>query len=314
MRQVWSLRDEHPMVQEMTRTRQPLAIRVATDHVMRPEVRNYLSAKRISAALVVPIFMQDRMVGILTARRDIDHDFDADDMRVAQALAHQASLAIELTRLAERGRLAAVAEERTRLAREIHDSLAQAFTATIIQIEAARRATPAQLSLHLDRAAAAARVGLTEARQSVQWLRAESVADVDALPMLRSLISRVQLLSSTTIAATFDDAECILPIRQAEALVQVAQEALMNTWRHAPGSAASLRLRRDHRGVTLIVEDGGPGFDPAAAHDGFGIAIMRERLAAVRGVLEIASGRERGTTVIARLPLESRTVATGRST
>jgi signal transduction histidine kinase len=302
MRRTWDLNQQHPEVQRMTATREPMTYTVARDEIMRPEVREYLQAKGIRAALTIPIFVRDRLVGILSARRDTSECFNQDDLRIGQALAHQASLAIELTRLAEQSRRAAVTEERMRLAREIHDSLGQALTAAIAQIEAARRAPAQAAAVHLEHAMGAARAGLAEVRRSVRWMRTDNDIPVDLVASMGELVARHQLWSNATVATRFAEAECVVPSKYADALLRVAQEALMNTVRHAPASPVEVRLACDAGMPIVEVRDLGPGFDVDAHTNGFGLAIMRERIDEVGGTLHIASAPGRGTTVTASVP------------
>jgi signal transduction histidine kinase len=215
-------------------------------------------------------------------------------------------------RLAERQvQLGATEEERSRLAREIHDTLAQGFVGVITQLRAAESAPNEQSrQQHVDAALALAEDGLSEARRSVQALRP---AELDA----------VRLSSALTNVARNWSARTGIPVRIAAsgegrplstdadvALLRTAQEALANLERHASARHVTFTLRSDAAGTRLEVRDDGCGFDFAdraarrgsAEEGGYGLAAMRERIESVAGTLVIDSSPGRGTAVSAEVP------------
>src|SRR5437016_3402879 len=133
-------------------------------------LRDRLLPLGIITVLLVPMFIAGRLEGAIGLRFTQKRSFRAEEIELAQALANQATLALHLTRLSAESREAAVIAERNRMARDIHDTLAQGFTGVIVQLEAAADATSEGLAgeadEHLGRAADLARESLKEARRS----------------------------------------------------------------------------------------------------------------------------------------------------
>jgi signal transduction histidine kinase len=205
-------------------------------------------------------------------------------------------------------RLAATEAERARLAREIHDTLAQGFAGIVTQLQAADQSSDeADRRRHTDAAMSLAREGLAEARRSVQALRP---AALDALGLAEALVTATHRWSTRTgipveIRTTGD--ERALPTDAEVALLRSAQEALANVERHAHAHRVALTLRYTARGARLEVRDDGRGFDPAAAPravagGGYGLVAMRERVEAVAGDLVVESAPGQGTAVRVEVP------------
>jgi signal transduction histidine kinase len=207
--------------------------------------------------------------------------------------------------------LAATAAERARLAREIHDTLAQNFAGIVTQLQAAEQASgePGR-KRHTDAALTLARDGLAEARRSVQALRPVEL-DAERLPDAVRNVARVwsartgipvDVRTSGDAATLHTDAEV--------ALLRTAQEALANVAKHAGAHRVVLSLKADARGCRLEVRDDGRGFDPAerplrAEHPeqgGYGLTAMRERIEAVAGSFAVDSHPGSGTLVRAEVP------------
>ncbi|MBN9193514.1 MULTISPECIES: sensor histidine kinase [unclassified Microbacterium] len=198
--------------------------------------------------------------------------------------------------------------ERSRLAREIHDTLAQGFVGIVTQLQAAEQAPgEAERRRHADAALALAREGLAEARRSVQALRPAPLDEVRLAGALRGLAERwsgrtgipVEVTSSGDALRVSTDAEI--------ALLRTAQEALANVERHAAARHVGLTLATDAHGTRLEVRDDGRGFDPeasvpAGAEGGFGLVAMRERVEALAGTLVVDSRPGHGTAVRAEMP------------
>jgi signal transduction histidine kinase len=226
------------------------------------------------------------------------------NIRVAEALAGQATLAIQMARLAERARQAAVLEERNRIARDIHDTLAQGFTGVVVNLEASSRALKKQsidVALeHIEHAQQLAQAGLEEARLSVRALRPEATADVGV--GLAALVKRIE--ETGRVRGALNVVGTRRPLsREAEVeLLRIAQESVTNVLKHA--HAAEIRLTLDFAddAVVLSITDDGAGFDQKARHEGFGLIGMRERAERLGARLSIQTGKSTGTTVRVLLP------------
>jgi PAS domain S-box-containing protein len=278
-----------------------------------PYWREILSTKRYricddgTTTLVVPMLIAGRVAGMIAIRFRESRTFRLEDIELAQALANQATLAIELTRLSEQSRQAAVTAERNRMARDVHDTLAQGFTGVILQLEAAEdaasRGLGAEATEHQARAAAMARAGLAEARRSVMALRPQALENRDLAKALGELLSR--MTDGTPVLADFTQRGTLhlLPVGWDEQLLRIGQEAVTNALRHAGARRLAIELTIDGGELRLDVRDDGRGFDPTIQSDGAGLAGIRDRVAAMRGRVRIDSTSGAGTVVTATVPL-----------
>jgi signal transduction histidine kinase len=153
------------------------------------------AALGIVATLCVPMFVGGKVTGLISIRFLSQRVFGSGEVELARALAHQAMLAIQLMRLSEQSRNAAVVAERNRLARDIHDKLAQGLTGVIVQLEAAEDAQAQNLirdvAAHIERAGKLARESLKEARRSVHALRPLVLAGKSLCAAIEELIRKM---------------------------------------------------------------------------------------------------------------------------
>ncbi len=209
-----------------------------------------------------------------------------------------------------RGRFALVLEERARLAREIHDTLAQGFVGISSQLDAvamALRSAPESAQRHLELARRMARHSLTEARRSVVDLR-DSALDELGLPEALSSVARQWTAGSAVevkVAVTGEARP--LPHEMEQHLLRIAQEAVTNAMKHARAQRIQIGLEIHPRLLSMRVEDDGAGFeqqDAFSALDGhFGLLGMRERAERLGGELHLHSAPGRGTQVEVTVPL-----------
>jgi len=247
------------------------------------------------------------VAGVVGIRFTRKREFRAEEMELAQALANQAMLAMQLTRLSAQSRESAVMAERNRMARDMHDTLAQGFTGVIVQLEAAADATSKHLAKeaeeHLERAGDLARESLKEARRSMRALRLQALEENDLCPVLEGMIRR--MTAGTPVRGEFllQGEPRALPPEWEENLLRIAQEVLTNALRHASASEFMAQLAFDAREIRLELRDNGRGFDPAGKHDGFGLLGMRERVDGMGGRISIQSARGEGAMITIVLPL-----------
>jgi PAS domain S-box-containing protein len=270
-------------------------------------MRDRLLPLGIITVLLLPLFVAGRLEGAIGLRFQRKRIFQIEQVELAQALANQAMLMIRLAELSAKGREAAVAGERNRIARDIHDTLAQGFTGIIIQLEAAEDASRRGLKLaadqHIVTARNLARESLSEARRSVQALRPQPLEEGGITHALRALFAKstegVSLRSDFKVLGE----PSALPADWEENLFRIAQECLTNVLRHARASSVNASIRFDEEEVRLQFDDDGQGFDPAARSEGYGLLGMRERVGAMGGRMEVESSRGLGTTISICLPL-----------
>lgn len=213
--------------------------------------------------------------------------------------------------LAAAERRAGILEERQRLARDIHDTLAQGFTSIVMHLEAADQALPDDLDTlqkHLDRARGTARTSLEEARRVVHALRPHSL-DQRSLP---DAIERtaVRWQEETGIPLTTTTTGDPIPLHPdiEVTLLRATQEALANIRKHAQATAVQLTLSYIDDVVVLDVQDNGVAFAGAAASPlsgGYGLQAMRERAEQCGGSVTVESEPGEGTTVVVSIPIYS---------
>lgn len=205
-------------------------------------------------------------------------------------------------------REAGVLDERQRMAREIHDTIAQGLTGIVTQLEAAGQAKdrPDDWRRHLDNAARLARDSLSEARRSVEGTRPGPLANAALPEALADVARQWSAVNGVPVEVkTTGDRVPLHPDIEV-ALLRTAQEALANVAKHASATRAALTLSYMGDEVTLDVRDDGVGFavsnGAVAPRKGFGLTAMRQRVGRVAGSLAIESEPGGGTAISARVP------------
>ena len=205
----------------------------------------------------------------------------------------------------------AVLEERNRMAREIHDTMAQGFTGIVLQMEAAEQSmetSPEALPEHLNRARALAREGLQEARRSIWSLMPQALEHANLDTALREEVRRFGAEGRAKIAFTDSGDRRELTPEIQTVLLRICQESLTNIKRHAEASEVTVNLSYETREVSLTVQDNGVGFDyPTVQIDkkgiSFGLTGMRQRAELVNGRLHVDSTKNQGTAVRLTIPI-----------
>jgi two-component system NarL family sensor kinase len=256
----------------------------------------------------IPLYFQNKPLGIMNVTGPEWRKLTTEELRLLSTIASQVGIAIERARLAENATRLARAEERTRIAREIHDTLAQGLTAIALNIEGALRqldSRPDKARERLGRALAMTRENLEDARRSVLDLRTSS--QLEGKPLAEALAGLARSFTSDTgvpvrVQAVHTER---LPLRTESELFRIAQEALTNVRKHAHAHEVELALRRRGSTVSLSVRDDGAGFTHAPRTrrpDTHGLLGMRERAKLLGGRLEISSTVGKGTRVTAKVP------------
>ena len=273
--------------------------------------RDYNISLGTVTILVVPMLIAGDVAGLLAISFRERRDLHPDEIELAQALANQAMLALQLTRLSDQSRQAAVVAERNRVVRDVHDTLAHAFTGVIVQLEAAddaaSRGLEAEAGAHIARAEAMARGGLQEARRSVMALRPEMLDGKDLSTALRELVPRIT--DGTPVVSEFVQTGVArkLPPSWDENLLRIGQEALTNAIRHGHARRIAMELNFSDDAVLLRLTDDGRGFDTNSAFDGLGLAGIRARTSSIGGHLSINSAPGSGTTICVSVPQRTST-------
>jgi signal transduction histidine kinase len=265
-------------------------------------------------ALVLDSLMLDSLMWLLWEREEqIAHnqtalaELSATNQRLEATIAENEALHRQLlVQARESGTL----DERRRMAREIHDTLAQGLTGIVTQLQAAEQAAdaPARWQRHVTAATRLARDSLTEARRSVDALRPQPLEDGRLSEALAGVAERWSGLNGIPVQVmTTGTARPVQPEVEF-ALLRAAQEALANVARHAQATRVGLTISYMESEVALDVRDDGVGFDATApcpvqpGHNGFGLVAMRQRIEDLAGTLQVESEPGGGTAISACVP------------
>jgi two-component system, NarL family, sensor kinase len=272
------------------------------------QFRDYFKLRGIKSALKIPMFLDEQLRGILVLRFSDRHHLTLEEAELAHALANQAVLALELTRLAEEAKQAAIVQERNRLAGEIHDTLAQAFTAISIQLGVAKRiaqADPTEVTQILDRVMELANTALSKARQSVWALHPTAEEFSDLAVKLSQCVE--QMTQGAAIQCQVQILGTPYPLSPliGKNLLRIGQEAMTNTLKHAHATRLQVKLTYEIQRVSLRIRDNGQGFLLPTDTGGFGLISLSERANRINGHLTIHSDLGQGTTISIQVPIES---------
>lgn len=252
----------------------------------------------------IPLYAHGRKMGVLNVASRDWRQLAVEDLQLLYTVGDMLGIAVERARLfAQQAALGAL-EERNRLAREIHDTLAQGLTAVSLQLESADALLeagmePAKVRQVVQHALALTRANLEEARRSVLDLRAAPLEG-------RTLVEALAALAEQTavpVDLLVQGAVRSLPRRLETGLYRLAQEALQNVSRHAQAHRVVVKLLFMPDAVKLVVADDGVGFDPTVVPpDRFGLIGMNERVRLLNGRFHLQSATGEGTHIEVVLP------------
>ncbi|MEU7067415.1 GAF domain-containing sensor histidine kinase [Streptomyces sp. NPDC051578] len=233
--------------------------------------------------------------------------FTDQDEELLSLLAQHAAIALTNARLYERSRELTIAEERSRLAHELHDAVSQKLFSLRLTAQAAAALVdrdPARAKDELQQVAALAAEAADELRAAVTELRPAALDEDGLVATLRDHVRVLDRAHAAHVTFACDGVRA-LPATQEEALLRVAQEALHNALRHSGGDRVEVALVRRAAGAVLTVTDNGSGFSPSsirAAGRHLGLVSMRDRAGGVGGRLEVRSEPGGGTTIEMEVP------------
>ena len=279
--------------------------------VLVPDVRQdgryvWMRGSGCLSELTVPIISRGDVIGVLDVQSDQVNYFDDTDLVVIQALANQAGAAIRNARLYEQAQQAAVLEERSRLARDLHDSVTQSIYSLTLLAEAGQRMIQNgqfdQACENQMRIQDIAQQSLQDMRLLVYELRPAELKEmglIKALERRLEVVERRAGIEARLLAA--DDLQ--LPQEVEETLYRIAQEALNNALKHARALAVVVQIGCAGSLVEMLIRDNGRGFEPLEIGEkgGLGLKNMQERVQEIGGELQIDSHVGNGTTVLVRV-------------
>jgi signal transduction histidine kinase len=253
----------------------------------------------------LPLIVRGEVVGALSISNSIPAYFDAERVEMSFAFANHAAVAIESSRTREDAVYAAALAERTRLARELHDSVSQSLYGMVLTTRTALEMmdkNPATARDTMRYTLELADAALSEMRALIFELRPESLKEDGLLAALRKQAMALTARHKIQLHLDLCDEEPALPIKTKEALYRLAMEAVQNTIRHAGAANLCLALACGDT-LMLTIEDDGCGFNAQADYPGhLGLQTMRERAHAIGGQFDIHSQPSQGTRVSFAIP------------
>ena len=253
----------------------------------------------------IPLYAHGKKLGVLNVASTDWRRLSPEDLQLLYTVGDMLGIAIERARLFNKSAQVGAVEERNRLAREIHDTLAQGLTAVSLQLESADallevEKEPARVRQVVQQALALTRANLEEARRSVLDLRAAPLEERTLAEALALLAGQAEVPVTFTVTGEHRP----LPPRIESGLYRIAQEALTNVNRHAQASRATMQLVTAPAEAKLIVEDNGLGFDLAQIPENrYGLIGLNERVKLLNGRLHLESGPGAGTRLEIVIPL-----------
>jgi PAS domain S-box-containing protein len=283
----------------------------AHNSVLEPEQSAHLAALvgRYKSLLVVPLLIKDEVYGVLALYYREPRVFTREETELAVAFGDQAALAIENARLHTQAERMAVAAERSRLARDLHDAVTQTLFSTSLIADVLPRLWERDQKegrRRLDELRQLTRGALAEMRALLLELRPTALAEVDLGELLRLLAEAISGRARVPITVTVDG-QCVLPPDVQVSMYRIAQESLNNVARHANASQVAVWLCCRADAIELRISDDGRGFDPSnIAPEHLGLSIMRERAETLGAALRIISQPGAGAQVAIIWPRGSR--------
>jgi len=270
-------------------------------------IREFAHQMDTAAMMATPLILAGRTLGWMTVCSGRPSEPEGQWRRVVliEAIARQAALALHHSRLVKRNRLEerrkAILEERNRLARDIHDNLAQGFAAILMQLQGAQREVgvlPPGVARSIETAVDLARTHLNEARRSVGTLRPNVGNGEDIATGLKRVADIGQRTANVPIDLLIDELPRLGDGVERE-IVAIAQEALTNALRHSRARRITIRASTVQSvGFRLSVADDGRGIARERHMSGFGLTSMQERAERIGASLTIVTAPRNGTEVV----------------
>jgi signal transduction histidine kinase len=306
---------ESVSLQSLPRTFLPVVLRDCAGNPMLRQFWEPFTSGHIETALAIPIPRsvrgREEISGWCLLLHHRSREFPSGDIKRAAIRMRQLGLAIRVARVAAAARESAIVAERNRIARELHDTVAQGLAAILFHIE------NGQALLHdaetdalaaLEQAREVAHESLAEGRRAIWALSPRALESSDLPSALEGLVRHMVAGSGIVAEFKLRGAVPALTVEIETNLLRIIQEAVTNALRHARPRAIRVRLAGAGDFVKVSIEDDGCGFSlrDAASGDGFGLIGMRERAESLSGKLLISSHPARGTRVLVKIPISKR--------
>ena len=259
----------------------------------------------------IPLYAHGRQLGVMNVASSNWRELSPEELRLLYTIGDLLGMAVERIRLHNRSAHVGAIQERNRLAREIHDTLAQGLAAIALRLESAEALLEAgsdrqKIMGAVHHALALTRSNLEEARRSVLDLRAAPLEGRTLSIALQELARRTAEKEGVDVRFRAVGGSRPLPARVEAGLYRITQEALRNVVQHAEASHARLNLTSMPDELRLTIEDDGRGFDPDEVEENrFGLVGLNERARLLGGVLRLETGPGEGTRLEVTLPAEA---------
>ena len=257
----------------------------------------------------IPLYAHGKQLGVFNVASPDWRELSAEDLRILYTVGDLLGIAVERARLFNQSAEFGATEERNRLAREIHDTLAQGLTGITLHLETAEvllsdRTDDQKIMQTIHQALDLARSSLDEARRSVLDLRAAPLDGRGLADALNNLANSINARSRLQVLFEKNGINQPLPGRIETGMYRIAQEALSNIEKHSNAVQARMRLQFSSNKLCMTIEDNGKGFDPEQTAPGhFGIIGLVERAKLLGGSLDLETGMGEGTRIRVIVPL-----------
>lgn len=265
-------------------------------------VREFLVQRNVQSVMLVPLVIRGSAVGLMSVASDQPGRlFGANDVRLAETIATDLAAAIESARLLEQAQAAATEEERSRLARDLHDSVTQTIYSASLIAEALPRVwerNPEQVQGNVTTLLQLIRGALAEMRTLLFELRPAALEEASLGRLLHQLGDVLTGRTQTPVEVTVQG-EMDVPAEVKIALYRIAQEAFNNITKHARATQVTATLQHLPDRLLLTIQDDGRGFDPdSIPAERMGLRIMRERAERIGAALTVESAPGRRTRIV----------------
>jgi signal transduction histidine kinase len=271
--------------------------------------RQWMEEAGIQQVIYTSLTVKGSLVGTIAVAGSGPRELSPEEFSLLESIGQQVGIAVENARLYEQAGQSATLAERTRLARELHDSVTQSLYSVTLFAQAAashlENGDSATAAAHLTDLRETAQEALGEMRLLIYELRPLGLEEKGLAAILQERLDAVETRAGIQCKLRVEG-EGEIPLDVQAELFHIAQEALNNVLKHARARNVEVRLRGGETGLTLEIQDDGAGFDAATVkRGGMGMVGMRERVQRMGGVLSIESEPGRGTCVSVQLPNQS---------
>jgi PAS domain S-box-containing protein len=262
----------------------------------------------IDSLIGLPMRIQDRVIGVLVTRKPGGEKVIMEELTLLSFIADHLGLIVENSRLYKKAEQSAILGERSRLARELHDSVTQLlYSANLYSVGAQRYASQGvyqEVNTYLTIIGNLIQQALKDMRLLVYELRPSELVQNGLLGALQNRLDSIERRSAIQVVLRASGISP-LPERIEENLYRIAIEALNNSLKHAQASHLWIELNQTDKLFTLVIQDDGSGFDPASTvgQGGIGLASMRERTEIISGSVQVQSSPGKGTRIEVHIPL-----------